>query len=207
MCANYGLEETDFEAFVELKIPFPRVTMKPEFYPGYQVPAVRSDMEFVALRWGLVPFWSKTEKTPYSTFNATSEKLAKSPAFREPFKKRRCLLPASYFCEFSRTIPKVRHKFGMADGRPFAFAGVWDTWHGGETTVESCTMITTVANPTLEPFHHRMPVILHPTEYAYWLDPKTPAEDLQALLAPFDGAMVVTPFPKPPAPRKAKAAG
>jgi putative SOS response-associated peptidase YedK len=147
------------------------------------------------MRWGLIPFWSKEEKTTYSTFNAKSETIAKSPAFREPFKKRRCLLPATHFYEWTKEKPKVRHRFGLADGKPFAFAGLWDHW-GKEQTIDSYTLITTTANETLEPFHHRMPVILHPSDYALWLDPKASPEDLMSLLVPYTGGMREQASPK-----------
>jgi putative SOS response-associated peptidase YedK len=192
MCANYGLDEPGFEAFVELKV---LSEFKHEAYPGYNVPAIRSEGAAL-MRWGLIPFWSKTDKPEYSTFNAKSETIAKSPAFREPFKKRRCLLPATHFFEWSKTTPKVRHRFGMADGKPFVFAGLWDSW-GKDDKIESCTLITTTANEALESFHHRMPVILHESDYGLWLDPKASPEDLLALLVPYTGGMDCRPAPKP----------
>jgi putative SOS response-associated peptidase YedK len=190
MCANYGYVDVSFEAFSEVGIVFD--PGPGEFYPGYNVPAMRADGA-AALKWGLLPFWSKTAKIEYSTFNARSETLAKSSSFREPFKKRRCLLPASHFYEWSKEKPKVRHRFGT-DG-PFCFAGLWDRWVG-EETIESCTLITTTANATLEPFHHRMPVILHPSDYGLWLDPAASQDSLMALLVPYDGAMTVAAAPK-----------
>lgn len=192
MCANYGLEEPDFEAFAELKVL--DLGGLREFYPKYQVPAIRSDGAAL-LQWGLIPFWSETDKSEYSTFNAKSETIAKSPAFREPFKKRRCLLPASYFFEWSKATPKVRHRFEVEGGKPFAFAGLWDHWEGAKS-IDSCTLLTTTANATLEPFHHRMPVIVHESDYGLWLDPKASPEDLVALLVPNSNGMNCWPSPK-----------
>ena len=104
MCANYEVKEPDFEAFAELKLSPQFPPFKPSLFPGYDVPVFRADGPCL-LRWGLVPSWSKTEKAEFSTFNARSENVQKSPVFRTPFAKRRCLMPASSFFEWTKTKP------------------------------------------------------------------------------------------------------
>ncbi len=75
----------------------------------------------------------------------------------------------------------------MKDGRPFAFAGLWERWtEPSGQNVESCAVITTTANDVVLPVHDRRPVIVHPADFATWLDARTPASDLLALLRPFD---------------------
>src|SRR5579859_2132303 len=111
MCADYGIndDETAYEVFhVRLD------GLRGEYFPKMKIPVIRSD-GLAKLQWGLVPFWSKTPTTEYSTFNAKAESVAKSSAYREPFKKRRCLIPADCFYEWTREKPKTRYRFQMPD--------------------------------------------------------------------------------------------
>ena len=115
-----------------------------------------------------------------------SATVATKPAFRSAFKKRRCLVLADGFYEW-RAGPggKTPYYFQLKDQSPFAFAGLWERWEGGEEPIESCTLITTEANGVVEPVHNRMPVILDPGSFDRWLDPNEQrAEVLQAMLVP-----------------------
>lgn len=139
------------------------------------------------LRWGLVPAWAKEPSTGYKMINARAEGIAEKPAFRGPFKRSRCLIPADAFYEWAKSQGgKQPFRLGLADGGPFALAGLWERWQspeGGE--LESFTIITTSANALLEPIHDRMPVMLPPEGEAAWLDPARRAEDLEGLLKPY----------------------
>jgi putative SOS response-associated peptidase YedK len=126
----------------------------------------------VALRWGLVPSWSRDAKGSARLLNARAETISDRPAFRAAFRRRRCLVPASGYYEWSRHGGGKRpHFIRMAGQRPFALAGLWEEWHdpGGEV-VESCAVVTAGANDRLRPLHQRMPVILPPERYAAWID-------------------------------------
>ncbi len=142
------------------------------------------------LRWGLVPHWAKDPRTGFKMINARAETVAEKPAFRDALARRRCLVLADGFYEWQpRPGQKRKQPYWItrADGRPFAFAGLWATWHApdGETVLRTCTIVTTEANQALTAIHDRMPVIL-PDEQAEatWLDPGTPAAHAQALLLP-----------------------
>jgi putative SOS response-associated peptidase YedK len=145
------------------------------------------------LRWGLVPFWAKDPKVGYKMINARSETVAEKPAFRDALKTRRCLVVADGFYEWQpRTDRSGKQPFHVtrADGAPFAFAGLWASWHGddghgGDHAIRSCTIITTDANDKLRDIHDRMPVILPDAaaEQA-WLEHGTPPELLPELLLP-----------------------
>jgi putative SOS response-associated peptidase YedK len=148
------------------------------------------------LRWGLVPFWAKDPKVGYKMINARAETVADKPAFRDALKTRRCLIVADGFYEW-RANParpsgrKQPFHITRADGAPFAFAGLWASWHGdGDEALRSCTIITTEANDLLRDIHDRMPVIL-PDQDAEeaWLDHGTPPPLLQELLAPLPDAL------------------
>jgi putative SOS response-associated peptidase YedK len=118
--------------------------------------------------------------------NARAETVAEKPAFRDAFSRRRCLIVADGFYEWERRGPRARHPFHVTrtDRAPFAFAGLWATWHGpGEQRLRTCSIITTAANDAVRELHDRMPVILDPAAEAAWLDPATPDALLHELLA------------------------
>ena len=147
--------------------------------------------ELRLLRWGLVPPWADDPSVGYRMINARSETAASKPAFRAAFRRRRCLVLADGFFEWKRVGrgPKQPHYLRLRDGRPFAFAGLWERWRGpGDPPDEllSCTLLTCAPNELVATIHDRMPVILPPAAYEPWLDPEQqdPAA-LQALLAPY----------------------
>ena len=153
------------------------------------VSVIRQDAGQVILepgyRWWLVPgWWKKDLKEVPTTFNARGEECAGKPMFRSAFKSRRCLIPAACFFEWAKP-EKVKTQIGRADGHPLLFAGLWEEWRPAEgESLRSCTIITTTPNAVMEPIHNRMPVILGPEEWREWLDPETPAAQLQHLLRP-----------------------
>ncbi len=149
--------------------------------------ALEGVRELVALHWGLIPHWAKEPKTGYSTINARAETVAEKPAFRNAFRRRRCLIAADGFYEWQRTGgPKQPYYLGLNDGEPFAFAGIWEHWEGQGETIDSCAIIVTAANELVAPIHDRMPVILDPTDYEAWMDPKLQdPERLKAFLRPY----------------------
>jgi putative SOS response-associated peptidase YedK len=176
----------------------------PWFAPSYNVapqsvqPVVRLNRdsggrEFALMRWGLVPFWAKDAKFGYSTINARAEEVAAKPAYREAFKKRRCLVPADAFYEWQRPQndkqdKKTKHPYAFAlkSGEPYALAGLWDRWQPKEgAALETFTILTTDPNALMEPIHNRMPVILEPRDYTRWLDPGDSAKPPVDLLRPY----------------------
>lgn len=146
-----------------------------------------SRRQFTLMRWGLIPSWAKDPGIGNSLINARSETLAEKPSFRSAFKRRRCLIPADGFFEWQKLEQRKQPYFiGLKDYRPFAFAGLWEHWQGGDgSVVDSCTIITTAANERVQMLHDRMPVILQPADYADWLAPATPAAVLMHLLRPY----------------------
>jgi putative SOS response-associated peptidase YedK len=120
--------------------------------------------------------------------NARAESLAQKPAFRAALRRRRCLIAADGFYEW-QGIGRSRQPYYIRfrDDRPFAFAGLWESWEGPDhTAIDSCTIITTAAGELIRPIHDRMPVILPPEAYDVWLDPAVENfEKITALLVPF----------------------
>lgn len=126
--------------------------------PTQEVVAAREEgeeRELVALRWGLVPGWTKDPTIGVRLINARSETVTEKLAFRAAFRRRRCLIPASGFYEWKREgTRKQPFYFPMKDEQPFACARLWEHWEGeGSEAIESCTILTTEANEALAPMH------------------------------------------------------
>jgi putative SOS response-associated peptidase YedK len=163
--------------------------------PGATMPVVtrNSPNRLELMKWGLIPFWAKDPKISYKTINARAETVASSPAFRDAFKRRRCLVPASGFYEWRKTERgKIPYFIHLKDAELFAFAGLYDVWKDPEgNELRTYTIITTIPNDLVQPIHNRMPVILHPDDEAMWLDPKmSDTKALRALLNPFPDALM-----------------
>jgi putative SOS response-associated peptidase YedK len=159
------------------------------FQPVVRLNAETGMRELTVMRWGLVPFWSQDGKASFSTINAKSETIATSPAFREAWKQRRCLVPADWFYEWQKINEKTKQPFAIAtkDDTMFAFAGLFETWRDKATgrKLRTYTILTTDPNELMEPIHNRMPVILHRRDYERWLAPTEPAQLPVDLLRPY----------------------
>ena len=191
MCGRYSL--TSPLAALHEVFEFherPNLAPRANIAPGQDVAAVRLGEDegarhFVWLRWGLIPSWAKDPGIGNRMINARAETVAEKPAFRTAFRARRCLILADGFYEWRREgAGKQPYRIARPDGRPFAFAGLWERWQdpeGGER-IESCTIITTEANALLSDVHPRMPVILGAQDFDAWLVPGATPEAAQSLL-------------------------
>jgi putative SOS response-associated peptidase YedK len=141
-------------------------------------------------RWGLIPGWAKDPSIGNKLINARGETIAEKPPFRSAFKNRRCLVPATGFFEWQRGQQKTPYNIRLKNGKPFAFAGLWDKWATSDgEMIHSFTIITTSPNELMAKIHDRMPVILHPDDEHRWLDNK-PDPGLTDLLKPFPGELM-----------------
>lgn len=157
--------------------------------PVVRLSSETGERELTIMRWGLIPFFAKDAKIAYSTINARAETVVTSPVFREPMKRRRCLVPADFFLEWKKLDAKSKQPYAIAlqDDSLFAFAGLWDTWKDKATgqAIDTYTVITTDPNELMEPVHNRMPVILQRQDYQRWLAPAEPSQLPIDLLKPF----------------------
>jgi putative SOS response-associated peptidase YedK len=168
--------------------------------PTQPVPVVRQHpkepiRQISTMRWGLIPHWSKDASSAASAINARSETAAEKPAFRDPMRYRRCLIPADAFYEWKRNgASKQPYCFEVNDGEMFAFAGLWDGWKNAEGQwIKTCTILTTTPNAVTSAIHDRMPVILDRESYDLWLDPGiTNVQVISELLKPYDAGMMRT---------------
>jgi putative SOS response-associated peptidase YedK len=165
---NPGLQQLLRDLGIDLKLP-----TAINVAPTEEIPLVRNDdagASLAAAHWWLVPSWAREISQKYSMFNARSETLGRSPAFRRPFKCQRGLVPMSSFIEW-RPEGGVKQPWLITnDQQALAVAALWDIWEGGDRPLLSCTLVTTGAAPQFEPWHARMPVVLTPDESERWLD-------------------------------------
>ena len=197
MCGRYSLKPVDPAA---LRARFPigeSLAAEPPYFnitPGSDVLGVTTDREGrprgERLRWGLVPSWAKDSRAGFKMINARAETLNERSAYRTPFERFRCLIPADGFYEWQPVPGQSRKQpfhITRDDGELFAFAGLWSVWHRGQPEeLRSCTIITTPANSLIAPIHDRMPVILPRDSEELWLEHDTPLAVLESLLSGLD---------------------
>jgi putative SOS response-associated peptidase YedK len=199
MCARFSLAgpERIAERYPQFKL-HGRWPRRYNIAPTQEVLAVRNDGqgEVVPLRWGLVPSWARDLTMGQKLINARAETLAEKPAFRSALQRRRCLIFADGFYEWSGPKAARRpYRFTCADGAPFAFAGLWERWGPRDAAVETCAIVTCAPNALLAAIHDRMPAILDDAALDAWLH-GDPADALGAIV-PYDAermrAAAVTP--------------
>lgn len=195
MCGRFALHHhPDVVALAFGLSEAPQFSARYNIAPMSNVAVVRAGKEgarhAVTVRWGLLPRWARDPKLAAKMNNARAETVAEKPSFREAYRRRRCLLPASGFYEWhaegGRKQPWYIHPRGA---ELFGFAALWEHWQGPEGALETCAIVTTDANAVMRPIHDRMPVILAPADFARWLDCR-PDIDVADLLRPCDPAML-----------------
>jgi putative SOS response-associated peptidase YedK len=150
-------------------------------------PAASPTRQLRVVSWGLIPSWAKDRKTQGRMFNARMESVATTNAFRRPYAKRRCLVPADGWYEWQVTDGGKQPLYMTPeDGHPIAFAGLYEFWGERGQTVTTCTIITAPAEGALAEIHDRMPLVLPRKSWARWLDPSV--EDPKDVLRPWDEA-------------------
>ena len=169
---------------------------QPNFPPRYNVaptqpiPIVRmadGKRQYALMRWGLIPSWAKDPRSFSLLINARGESVLDKPAFRNAMKRRRCLIPADGFFEW-KNEGKFRRPFYIRpkSQQPMALAGLWETWTGpnGEE-MDTAVIVTTQANRMLSALHDRMPVVVPPEAFDFWLDcDNVDATSATALMTP-----------------------
>ena len=199
MCGRFTLTVNP----AEVQETFSPYTFPQKFAPRFNIAptqpvlAIPNDDQNTAdfFVWGLIPMWAKDPAIGNKLINARGETLEEKPAFRGSLKYKRCLILAYGFYEWKGADgKKVKTPFfiHMKDRKPFAFAGLWDSWNSPDgSLIKSCTIITTEPNELTGIIHNRMPVILHPRDYAKWLNPSPQTPDqLKPLIKPFPAELM-----------------
>ena len=194
MCGRYTLSTPDDVLAALLGVVgWPGRRPRWNIAPTQDVPIVRmgagDHREPAFAHWGLIPHWADDPSIGGRMINARSETVAQKPAFRDSFRKRRCLIPADSFFEWAK-LPSGQKQpmlIRLKDKSPMVFAGLWAHWDKDGKPIDSCTILTTSANDKLRPLHDRMPVILHPRSFSVWLDPeRTEATRLKGVMQPYE---------------------
>jgi putative SOS response-associated peptidase YedK len=180
MCGRFTLHTAPAMLAAAFQVEVP-LDLAPRYNiaPGQPIAVVcgPAPHRFLQMRWGLIPAWE--QHAAAGLINARSETAHERPAFRAALQQRRCLVPADGFYEWQADPHgKQPWYFAARDGRPLAFAGIFEAAHAGRPA--SVALLTTAANALLQPIHDRMPLLLPPTHYRAWLDPAVSAPELIA---------------------------
>jgi putative SOS response-associated peptidase YedK len=201
MCGRYNLIATGQQIMDHF-----RLVSLPAHNPDYNIPPGQKVLAIVQLEdgsnkavnlhWGLIPSWAKDRTISNRLVNARAETLTEKPSFKNAYRHRRCLVPATGFFEWQSTQSgKQPYHIHKPDNALFAFGGVWEHWEHDQETVYSCAIITTIANDKIAPIHDRMPVIIAPDDYNHWLSKKiTVIEMADFLVSDAYREMLVTPI-------------
>lgn len=163
-------------------------------FPKY--PIITQSDEVQVFNWGLIPFWTKNEKSADEikrmTLNARADTIFEKPSFREPIMKKRCIVPSTGYFEWRHEgTKKIPYFIYLKDEPIFSMAGIYDRWLDKETGEERDTfsIITTGTNPLTDYIHntkHRMPAILSKEDEERWLDTSLSRTEIEALLKPYE---------------------
>ena len=192
MCGRYSITTDAQQLAQRFEVDVPA-----QFAPRYNAAPTQNlpviinpegERSLQLFRWGLVPKWADDPAIGNKMINARAETIAQKPSFKEAYRKRRCLVLSDGYYEWQATASgKQPMRFVLGDGDPFAFAGLWETWHEGVDQINSFTIITTSANELAAPIHNRMPVILNRDTESLWLNPNADPVQLHELLMPYAG--------------------
>jgi len=189
MCGRFAMTESEEKVMNDFQIKHSGVLLKPRYNisPSQDIPViVQQDgmRRLESRKWGLIPFWAKT---PKPMINARAETASEKPAFKQAFRKRRCLIPASGFFEWAKNdVEKQPYFICLQDKSPMAFAGLWEEWSDPDGKIfKTCVILTVEANSFLQSIHHRMPVILTVANGMNWLKLNETEVSPQNLLIPF----------------------
>jgi len=175
MCGRYTLT-TDHGTLAALPWPLaPGFEWRPRYNlaPTQWAPVV-ADLDgwcVSSFRWGLIPHWAKDPKIGQPMINARVESVQRSPAYKVPLRRRRCLVLADGFFEWKQLGGKKTPIYiRRGDGGLLIFAGLWDRWVSDEgEEIRSFTVLTGPPNEQIRPIHDRMPVILSERLQEAWL--------------------------------------
>ena len=178
MCGRFALNATkeELEQHFGATVPDPYVA-RYNITPGTPLLAI-TDQSLTFFNWGLIPGWMRDVKSGRPMINARAETISEKPSFKNAFKRRRCLIPASGFYEWKSSAQGKQPYYLYLPQALFSFAGIWELWQDGMgNEVQTCALLTTEAIGPMSEIHHRMPVIIRPENYSEWLDHRT--ENLQ----------------------------
>lgn len=193
MCGRYGLIASKEELLERYEAIGSTVKYdeQEEIYPTTDSIVLLPNQKFYRIKWGFTPSFAKRP-----LINARSETILEKKTFREPFSKKRCLIPATYFFEWQKEEgkqKKEKKRISIKDFPIFSMAGICERYTNEEgKSVLTYSILTTEANEQMAPIHDRMPVILEPGEEAIYLNLNNEPKEVQKLLKPSARALEIT---------------
>ena len=193
MCgrATLSTPPEDLREFFDLD-EMPELRCRYNIAPTQPIAVLREPHRLELLLWGLVSGNSNLN-TGARGINVRAESVARAPAYRDSFRKRRCLVIVDGFYEWQH-LGKTKQPFLVrrSDRKPFALAGIWaDAISDVGEVIESCAVITGDAKGVVAELHDRMPIVVPAASYARWLDPN--ARDVSDLLTSGADALLAYP--------------
>ena len=193
MCGRFAFfsPREAVQEYFGIEVPF---ALEPRYNvaPSQEIAVIRQPAdtkpEVAMLKWGLVPFWAKDAAIGARMINARAETVAQKPAFRQAFKRRRCVILADGFYEWhTENGRKTPYFISLKTDHPFAMAGLWESWHkADQPPLETCAIITTTTSKSIAKLHDRMPVILDAPTATDWIQAERDPEALIAILKSYD---------------------
>lgn len=199
MCGSFALsaKTKDIEKLKSLNSNNYEFEPKTNIFPFQKIPIIKntSKNELSEANWGLIPSWAKDKKIAKSLFNARAETINEKPSFRNSFKNKRCLIPATQFYEWKQ-VPNSKYKekyiISVLNTEIFFFAGLWDIYYDeNKLPILSTTIITTEPNTKMSAIHNRMPVILLFDTQDLWLENGLTNDELKSFLKPIDDDFIL----------------
>ncbi|MCG8613903.1 MAG: SOS response-associated peptidase [Pseudomonadales bacterium] len=189
MCGRYNITDDLFiqELMLELGLD---IKLKPAYNiaPTDNIPVITANgsdakkLSMRKMRWWLTPSWAPEINQRYNMFNAKSETVLTSKAFKGPFLHRRAVVPASGFIEWRKENGVRTPYYFKFKNQAMLFAALWEPWQQGSEYSESCAILTTDATPQMLEYHDRMPALIQPDQLTRWLNPETDLPHLIELL-------------------------
>jgi len=168
MCGRFNNQIVSYGEWADLLRELPEYVASYNVSPSMSIPVVTSGAGRL-MRWGLVPTWSESFSTKFSTFNARIETAREKPTFKKAWQnKQRCIIPMAGYYEWSAKSGRKHPYYISSQSNIIVAAGLFESW--GRESNYSCTMLTKPATQELESIHHRMPVLLSPEQAKHWLD-------------------------------------
>ena len=195
MCGRYTIRDPKALAEMIERITgeVVKITARYNVAPSQTNPVVRmaddTSPRMTEMRWGLVPFWERSEKPKFAPINARSEEMMTKPMFKQSVQERRCVVPADGFFEWHKLDEKTKVPFyiGLKDGGPFYIAGIYEK--ATDTRPDTYALLTTGPNELMKGIHDRMPVIMDEAEAKQWLAPgKHTPDEVTAMCGSFPAA-------------------
>jgi putative SOS response-associated peptidase YedK len=120
--------------------------------------------------WGLVPTWSKTPETRYTTVTARLQRAPRSRIFRKPWERQHCVLPMNGYYKWDRSVkPAVPYFIQAQDGKALLAAGLWETWTKGDAPLRTFSILTHPNAAIPAPLVADGPVFLPHKDWSAWI--------------------------------------